>query len=129
MNRVLGHGIDLVEVQRVAASVEQFGERFLRRVFTSEEQAYCHGQAEAGPHWAARWAAKEAVAKAFGTGIGAELGWLDIEVVREAGGMPAIRLHGVGADLALRRGVEEVRVSLSHTREMAMASILLLGRG
>lgn len=127
--QVIGHGIDLVENARIARSVETFGERFLGRVFTTAEIAYCRRQADPVPHLAVRWAAKEAVGKAFGTGLGVQIGWLDIEVTRDASGRPGILLHRNGASLAETAGVRVAQVSLSHTKDYAVASVLLLGGG
>ena len=122
---VVGLGLDLVEVDRLGAAIERHGERFLRRVFTEGERDYCEAKSEPAVFYAARFAAKEAVAKAFGTGIGADIGWLDIEVVRNAAGAPAVRLAGKGAELAALRGVDRVLLSMTHTRGMAAASVVL----
>ena len=83
---ILGIGVDLVEVERIDQSIERHGAHFLQRVFTEREIAYCSKMRTPGPHYAARFAAKEAVSKAFGTGIGASVGWLDIEVARKPSG-------------------------------------------
>lgn len=123
--RVLGIGIDLVEVSRFEDALQRQGDRFLNRIFTEGEQKYCGDKAQAAQFYAARFAAKEAVSKAFGTGIGAELGWLDIEVRHNAMGGPEVCLHGKGADLARTRGVREILVSLTHTASTAAASIIL----
>ncbi|MFQ3670621.1 MAG: holo-ACP synthase [Verrucomicrobiia bacterium] len=125
--RVVGHGIDLVENQRIAESLAQFGEKFLARVFTEAEIGWCRRHAEAAPHFAARWAAKEAVGKAFGTGIGEAIGWLDIEVTRDETGQPGLLFRGAGADLARCRGIETALLSLTHTRDFAAASVILVG--
>lgn len=122
---VVGLGLDLVEVDRLGAAIERHGERFLRRVFTEGERDYCEAKSEPAVFYAARFAAKEAVAKAFGTGIGAAIGWLDIEVVRNAAGAPAVRLAGKGAELAALRGVDRILLSMTHTRGMAAASVVL----
>jgi holo-[acyl-carrier protein] synthase len=122
---VVGLGLDLVEVDRLGAAIGRHGERFLRRVFTEGERDYCEAKSEPAVFYAARFAAKEAVAKAFGTGIGADIGWLDIEVVRNAAGAPAVRLAGKGAELAALRGVDRVLLSITHTRGMAAASVVL----
>lgn len=124
---VLGTGIDLVENARVAASIEKFGDRFLHRVFTEGEIAYCAPFPNPVPHYAARFAAKEAVSKAFGTGIGRALGWKEIEVMRDEAGAPFIQLHGGGLDLAAQRGVKQIHVSLTHTDAYAAANALLVG--
>ena len=123
---VVGLGLDLVEVDRLGAAIERHGERFLRRVFTEGERDYCDAKSEPAVFYAARFAAKEAVAKAFGTGIGADIGWLDIEVVRNAAGAPAVCLAGKGTELAALRGVDRVLLSMTHTSGMAAASVVLL---
>lgn len=122
---VLGVGLDFVEVPRMAEVIERQGELFLRRVFTEKERAYCADKREPAPFYAARFAAKEAVSKAFGTGIGGEIGLLDIEVDHHENGAPLVRLLGRGAELALKRGVTEVLISLTHTSFMAGASVVL----
>ena len=122
---VVGLGLDLVEVERLGAVIGRQGERFLRRVFTEGEREYCAAKSEPAVFYAARFAAKEAVAKAFGTGIGAAIGWLDIEVVRNEAGAPEVRLAGKGAELAASRGVDRGFLSLTHTGGMAAASVVL----
>lgn len=124
---ILGTGIDLIEVARIAASYERFGERFLARLLRPAEIAYCLTHAQPAPHLAARFAAKEAVAKAFGTGLGAELGWQDIEVVRRASGEPRVLLHDKGAALLAARGGRVVHLSLTHTAQHAAAVAVLEG--
>jgi len=124
---ILGTGIDLVENARIAASIEKFGERFLKRIFTLDEVAYCASCANPVPHYAARFAAKEAVSKAFGTGIGKAMGWTEIEIYRNEAGAPFVRLHGGAAELARERGVREIYVSLTHTDNHAAASATLAG--
>ncbi len=119
-------GVDLVEVLRLEAAIERQGEAFLRRVFTDGEREYCTAKAEPAVFYAARFAAKEAVAKAFGTGIGASIGWLDIEVVHDEAGAPQVRLLGKGTELAESRRVGRVLVSLTHTGGMAAASVVLI---
>lgn len=118
---ILGLGIDLIEVERVRASHERFGDRFTRRILRDSEIAYCLTHKDPGPFLAARFAAKEAVSKAFGTGIGAELGWQDIEVVRLPSGQPTVRLHDGGAALLAARGGRVVHLSLTHTTSHAAA--------
>jgi holo-[acyl-carrier protein] synthase len=126
--RVLGTGIDLVETERIAASLERFGDRFLKRVFLPGEIAYSQDHKFPALHLAARFAAKEAVSKAFGTGIGEHLGWLDIEVTRQPGEAPELRLHGKGAELALLRRVDKVMISLTHAKNYSAAVALLIGK-
>ena len=125
--QILGTGIDLVENARIAASIEKFGDRFLHRIFTEGEIAYCASMANPTPHYAARFAAKEAVSKAFGTGIGKALGWREIEVLRDAAGAPSIALHDGASELAAQRGVKQIHVSLTHTDAYAAANALLVG--
>jgi holo-[acyl-carrier protein] synthase len=124
---ILGTGIDIVEVARVAGSLERFGDRFLARILVPEEIAYCRSHRNPGPHIAARFAAKEAVSKAFGTGIGSALGWQDIEIRRRDSGEPYVRLHGKGLDLLAARGGRRLHVSLSHTATHAAAMAVLEG--
>ena len=126
---IAGCGIDLVEVQRVAAAFDRWGERFRNRIFTAEEQAYCDAMPNPILHYAARWAAKEAVAKAFGTGIGAALSWLDIEVKNQPEtGMPFIRLSPRASSLAKKANVGDVLISLTHTDHYAAAQAILAKR-
>ena len=113
-------GVDIIEIERVAQSIENFGDRFLKRIYTEQELAYCQGQAGS---LAARWAAKEATAKALGTGIG-DVSWQEIEVIGEGNGRPTLRLHGAAADLAARLGISEFAISLSHTKDYAVAFVL-----
>jgi holo-[acyl-carrier protein] synthase len=124
---ILGTGIDIIEVSRVEGAVARFGERFLRRVLLPEELAYCHSHIRPGPHVAARFAAKEAISKAFGTGIGAQLGWHDMEIVRRDSGEPYVLLHGKGATLFAARAGRCIHVSLSHTDVHATAVAMLEG--
>ena len=127
---IAGLGVDLVETARIRDSLARFGDRFKKRVFCAGEQEYCDRMADPSIHYAGRFAAKEAVSKAFGTGIGRRVGWLDIEVIRDAGtGEPSIRLHGKGLDLLRGRGVEKVLVSLAHTKDYAVATAALEGTG
>src|SRR5215467_2770937 len=118
---ILGVGIDIIEVARIAASYERFGERFLKRIFHPNEISYCLSHKSPAPFIAARFAAKEAISKAFGTGIGAQLGWQDMEVGRKESGEPFVILHGGGIKLLEERGGRIVLISLSHTEEHATA--------
>ncbi|MGA3172142.1 MAG: holo-ACP synthase [Chthoniobacteraceae bacterium] len=126
--RVLGIGVDIVETARIASSLERFGERFLRRVFTEAEREYCSAMPAPARHYAARFAAKEAVSKAFGTGIGSRIGWRDVEVKRKESGEPYIVLHGPAAELAEARGVLHALVSLSHSDHYSVANSVLIAR-
>jgi holo-[acyl-carrier protein] synthase len=122
---ILGVGIDIIEVARVQASHEKFGERFLGRILLPDEISYCLTHKTPGPFFAARFAAKEAVSKAFGTGIGAQLGWRDIEVRRKESGEPFVVLHGKGQKLLEARKARAVLISLSHTENYATAVAIL----
>ena len=124
--KVIGIGIDLVEIARIGASMARHGERFLARLFTDEERRYCESMRCPERCFAARFAAKEAVSKAFGTGIGAQLGWLDMEVRRLASGAPHLVLSGTGAETAERLGITEVKLSLSHSETAAVANAVAL---
>jgi holo-[acyl-carrier protein] synthase len=122
---VLGVGIDIIEVARIQAAQERFGERFLNRILHPAEIAYCVSHRSPGPFLAARFAAKEAISKAFGTGIGAELGWHDMEVCRKPSGEPFVVLHGNGPELLKQRGAANILISLSHTEHYASAVAIL----
>jgi holo-[acyl-carrier protein] synthase len=122
---ILGTGIDLIEVARIAASFEKFGERFLTRILLPDEIAYCLQHRQPAPFLAVRFAAKEAISKAFGTGIGAELGWLDMEIRRKESGEPFVVLHGKGQELFAVRGAKKIHISLTHTESYAAATAIL----
>lgn len=125
---ILGTGVDLVENDRMREVLVRWGDRLKSRVFLAEERAYCDSKASPWLYYAGRFAVKEAVSKALGTGIGPALSWLDIEVVRDpATGAPSVRFSGRGARFACSLGVEKVFVSLSHTRNFAVAHALLVG--
>lgn len=122
---IAGSGIDLVEIGRIQQAMDRHGQRFLSRVFTASEQAYCLRKRRAAESFAARFAAKEAGAKALGTGISQGVSWLEIEVGREPGGRPTLRFHGRAAGFAARLGVCHAALSLTHTATQAMASVVL----
>jgi holo-[acyl-carrier protein] synthase len=125
---ILGTGLDVIEIARIEDSHRRFGDRFLQRILLPEEIAYCLGFSRPAPHIAARFAAKEAISKAFGTGIGLELGWHDLEVAREDSGKPIVRLHGAGPALFARRHAVALHLSLTHTATVAAATAILEGR-
>jgi len=125
---ILGIGIDIIEVARIQASHERFGERFLNRILHPAEIAYCLSHRAPAPFLAARFAAKEAISKAFGTGIGAQLAWQDMEIARRDSGEPYVILHGRGQALLQARGAGIVLVSLSHTEHHATAVAILESR-
>jgi holo-[acyl-carrier protein] synthase len=121
---VLGLGTDLIETKRVEESIDRFGDRFLERVFTEGEIAYCRRKKNAGESFAARFAAKEAGAKALGTGISRGVNWKELEVRREMSGKPTLHLSGRAAELAEAMGVRRLQLSLTHSRELAMAVVV-----
>jgi holo-[acyl-carrier protein] synthase len=124
--RVFGIGIDVVEVARIASAIERHGEPFLARIFTPAERAYCESRKQSAMHYAARFAAKEAVSKALGTGIGGDAGLHDLEVVHNARGAPEIRLSGAAEAFARQHGITGIRISLTHAREYAAANAIAL---
>jgi holo-[acyl-carrier protein] synthase len=125
---IVGTGIDLTEIVRIQKSIARFGDRFLDRIFTPREKAYClRKKKRSAESFAARFAAKEAAAKALGTGISYGVTWLEIEVTREPSGRPGLSFHGRAAQIAARLGVINAALSLTHTAELAMASVSLEG--
>ena len=118
---IVGVGVDLMSVERFAKSIAQYGERILERVFTGGEREYCRRMRNSAEHFAARFAAKEAVSKALGTGVCRGVGWKEIEVVRERSGRPTIKLTGGGAEAAARIGADIIHISLTHSRTQAAA--------
>ncbi len=122
---IVGTGIDIIEVSRVAASIERFGRRFLERVFTAAEIRYCESKVNKMERYAARFAAKEAALKAIGTGWRRGVAWRDVEVGHEPGGRPTIMFSGRAAEFAARIGMRHAAVSVSHTREYAVAQVIL----
>ena len=123
---IYGIGIDVVEVDRIEAAIARQGNAFVERLFTEDERAYCQRQKRPALHFAARFAAKEAVSKAFGTGIGGNAGWLEMEVQRGESGAPTMIFHGAAADFLTREGIAEVQVSLSHAKEYAAANAVAI---
>ena len=117
----LASGVDIIEISRVKRVLERYGQRFLDRVYTAREIAYCRGRA---PNLAARFAAKEATMKALGTGVRG-VGWKDIEVIRHESGAPSVMLHGRGKRRAQRLGVRDISLSLSHSRDYAVAFVVV----
>lgn len=116
-------GVDLIEVERIREALQRFGDRFLERVFTPQERAYAQGRV---PELAARFAAKEALSKTLGTGIWSPDGvsWLDLEVVRGPAGEPEVLLHGTALERARHLGLERFALSLSHSRQHALAMVV-----
>jgi len=124
---IVGTGVDIAEVGRIKAAVERFGERFLRRVFTPSEVRYCMGKTNAAERLAARFAAKEAGMKAIGTGLRHGVTWQDVEVLRMPGQRPVLKFSGKAAEFAARLGCKRTHLSLSHTKEQAIAHVILEG--
>ena len=124
---LIGTGVDLIEVERIAHSIERFGERFLRRVYTDLEIAYCSSRRASAESFAARFAAKEAGAKALGTGISRGVTWNEFQVSRNPGGRPLLELRGRAALLATELGVRAISLSLTHTGSLAMATVVMEG--
>jgi holo-[acyl-carrier protein] synthase len=122
---IVGTGVDLAEVHRIRASVERFGERFVRRIYTDAEIAYVERKANRYERYAARFAAKEAGMKAIGTGWKRGVTWQDFEVANLPSGKPTLRFHGVAAQIADGLGVRNVSLSLTHTSELGMAHVIL----
>ena len=125
---VLGLGTDITEVHRIQASLERYGQPFLNRIYTVGEIAYCQARKKtAAQSYAARFAAKEAAAKALGTGISRGVTWQELEVIRNRGEAPQILLHGRAAEIARARGITHLTLSLTHTTAIAMAVVIAEG--
>ena len=122
---IVGTGVDIAEVKRIQAAVSRFGERFLKRVFTPAELRYCMAKPNAAERLAARFAAKEAGMKAIGTGLRYGVTWQDVEVVRLPRQRPILEFHRKAAEFAARLGCKRTHLSLSHTREQAIAYVIL----
>lgn len=125
---VVGIGTDIVECLRIAQMIERHGELFITRVFTPHEIEYCSSRKAATQHYSGRWAAKEAILKALGTGWARGISWRDIEVRNELGGKPTVALGGGAREVCERKGIGQVLVSISHSRTHATAFALALGR-
>jgi holo-[acyl-carrier protein] synthase len=124
---IVGIGVDIVEIARINLAIQRQGQSLLNRCFLPGEQAYCNQQHLPARAYAARFAAKEAVAKALGTGIGAQLEWLNVDVRRKATGEPFVVLLGPGAETARRLGVTDLFLSLSHSEHYAVANVVAVG--
>jgi holo-[acyl-carrier protein] synthase len=122
---ILGIGTDLMEIARIQKSIARFGDRFLQRVYTPSEIHYCSQKKNAAESLAARFAAKEAGAKALGTGISYGISWLELEVTREPSGKPSLQLSGRAAARAQALGVTRISLSLTHSRDMALAVVVM----
>ena len=124
---VLGLGTDIIECLRIAKMIEKHGELFLNRVYTRSEIAYCSSRKGANQSYAGRWAVKEAVLKAMGTGWSRGIRWKDIEVVTDLTGKPSVAIHGVAKEICDELGISEVLISLSHCRSHATATAIAVG--
>jgi holo-[acyl-carrier protein] synthase len=123
---IFGIGIDVVENARVADAIRRHGDRFIEKIYQASEAEYCRKMKDPAPHFAVRFAAKEAVSKAFGTGFAGQFKWKDIEVRRKDTGEPFIVLHDGAAELAKRLGIASVLISLSHSQDYAVANALVI---
>lgn len=122
---IVGTGTDITEVERIRATIARFGERFLKRVYTDAEIAYCQAKRDPAERFAARFAAKEAAMKAIGTGLRRGVTWHDCEIGREPGGRPTLRFSGVAAQVAAKLGMTRAHLSITHTDALAMATVIL----
>ena len=122
---IVGTGIDICEVARVREAIDRFGQRFLKRVFTPAEREYCESKRNRIERYAARFAAKEAAMKAIGTGLRRGVTWQDFEVGREPGGRPTLLVKGRAAEFAAKLGMKRAALSITHTKEQAMAQVIL----
>jgi holo-[acyl-carrier protein] synthase len=127
--RIAGIGTDIVECLRIAQMIERHGELFLTRVYTRHEIEYCSSRKAATQHYAGRWAAKEAVLKALGTGWIRGISWRDIEVRNQKGGKPVIALAGGAREVCERAGITDMLISISHCRSHATAYALAFAEG
>jgi holo-[acyl-carrier protein] synthase len=121
---IVGLGVDIAEVARVKAAIERHGETFLRRLYTAQEQEYCERFKNKYERYAGRFAAKEAAMKALGTGWSRGVRWVDVEVVREKGGRPTMKLAGEAAHIADRLNVKNIVLSITHTADQAFAQVI-----
>lgn len=124
---IVGIGVDVVQVQRITGSLERFGERMERRLFTEAELAYCRSFQDPLPHLAARFAAKEAASKALGTGMSQGVGWKDFEVIQPGGRQPRLEFHGRGREVFAALGCAAAHLSLTHDGGLAIATVVLEG--
>ena len=124
---IVGLGVDIAEVERVQGAIERQGERFLKRVYTEKERAYCEQFKNKYERYAGRFAVKEAAMKALGTGWSRGVRWVDIEVVRERGGRPRLELHGEAKKIAGKLGVKHMAVTITHTASQALAQVIFEG--
>ncbi|MES2220114.1 MAG: holo-ACP synthase [Acidobacteriota bacterium] len=122
---IVGSGVDMIEIGRIEETLERYGDRFCQRIYLPEEVRYCRSKKNGAESFAARFAAKEAAAKALGTGIHFGVSWRDIEVVRTFSGRPTLVFHGRAAAIARKLGVQNAVISLTHSRTIAFAQVVL----
>jgi holo-[acyl-carrier protein] synthase len=125
MHMIVGLGVDLIEIDRVKRAHERFGQRFIDRLFTSQEAAYCLKKSDPYPSLAGRFAVKEAVIKAFSRGFGGRWKWNQIEVVRDEVGKPSLRLTGILEKLRIERRITAMHLTLAHSKRDATATVIL----
>jgi holo-[acyl-carrier protein] synthase len=125
---IFGIGTDIVECLRIAQMIERHGELFIGRVYTQQEIQYCQSRRQATQHFAGRWAAKEAVLKALGTGWRRGISWRDVEIRNERSGSPVVTLYGGARDYMDQQGISQVLISISHCRSHATAYALALAQ-
>lgn len=125
--RIIGHGVDLVRIERIERLIGEHADRFLDRCFTPQERDYCSPRRNAGEHFAARFAAKEAVLKAIGKGLADGISWTDVAVNRQPSGQPTVELSGRAMEIASEMGITSFFLSLSHTDTEALASVIAVG--
>ena len=121
---IIGHGVDVVDIARISAMIENHGEHFLHRCFTAGESDYCRENRDFAIHFAGRFAAKEAIVKALGTGFRGRIAWTDMEILSDSKGKPVLRLTGHTAALADQAGITAWHISISHTAHTAFASAI-----
>ena len=127
MPEIIGIGTDITECLRIARMIERHAELFINRVYTPEEIRYCQSRKQATQHFTGRWAAKEAVLKALGTGWRRGISWRDVEVRNEPGGKPSVALRGGAKEVAAQLGITDVLVTISHCRSHATATAIAVG--
>jgi len=128
MPEIIGIGTDITECLRIARMIERHGELFVSRVYTPEEIRYCQSRAQATQHFTGRWAAKEAILKALGTGWRRGISWRDIEVRNEPGGKPIVAVRGGAKDVVEQLGITKILLSISHCRAYATAYAMAVGK-
>ncbi len=128
MPEIIGIGSDITECLRIARMIERYGESFLTRIYTAREIRYCQSRAQSTGHFTGRWAAKEAILRALGTGWQPGISWHDIEVLGKPGGKPVVSMRGGARELVERLGVADLLVSISHCHTHATAYALALGK-